>query len=165
MEALTPAERRGALLVALLLALGAAHDLWRVWRPLPRPDPHGPAMGVVGDDGTREGPGAGLGALRDTSRIHVDLGQPPSTIDLNRASARDLDALPGVGPVLAARIIAAREERGGYRRVDELMAVRGIGPRLYARLLPYVAVGSSMRPPAAGTAPPPVDRRIGQHER
>jgi competence protein ComEA len=163
-EALTPAERRGTLLVALLLALGAAHDLWRVSRPLPRPDPHGAATRVV-DEGPREGPGAGLGALRDTSRDHADPGKPPSTIDLNRASAHDLDALPGVGPVLAARIIAAREERGGYRRVDELMAVRGIGPRLYARLLPYVGVGSSTPPPDARPAPPPVDRRIGQHER
>jgi len=163
-EALTPAERRGMLLVALLLVLGAAHDLWRVTRPLPPPDLRGPATGVV-DDGSPEGPGAGLGALRDTSRDHADAGKPPSTIDLNRASARDLDALPGVGPVLAARIIAAREERGGYRRVDELMAVRGIGPRLYARLRPYVGVGSSTPPPGPRPAPPPVERRIGQHER
>ena len=57
-------------------------------------------------------------------------------VDLNRASAVDLRVLPGVGPVLAERIVAYRVAHGGFRGTEELLAVRGIGPALYARLKP-----------------------------
>ncbi|MEX2538265.1 MAG: ComEA family DNA-binding protein [Actinomycetota bacterium] len=49
-------------------------------------------------------------------------------INLNTASAADLDTLPGIGPALAERIISYREEHGGFRTVDELLDVPGIGP-------------------------------------
>ena len=54
------------------------------------------------------------------------------------ADARALDALPGIGPVLAARIVQHRREHGAFRDPDELLAVRGIGPRLLERLRPLV---------------------------
>ncbi|GAB4304523.1 MAG: hypothetical protein Kow0097_01500 [Candidatus Bipolaricaulota bacterium] len=50
-------------------------------------------------------------------------------INLNRASAEELQKLPGVGPVLAARIVAFREEHGPFRSVDDLTLVSGIGPK------------------------------------
>ena len=49
-------------------------------------------------------------------------------LDLNAATAEQLEELPGVGPATAAAIVAAREERGGFRSVDDLLDVRGIGP-------------------------------------
>jgi competence protein ComEA len=55
-------------------------------------------------------------------------------IPLNRASAAELETLPGIGPVLARRIVAHREQFGPFRSTDELRAVRGVGPRLLARL-------------------------------
>jgi competence ComEA-like helix-hairpin-helix protein len=140
-EALTPAERRGALLVAVLLALGAGHDLWRASRPLPGRETREWTGAQPGAQVPREGPGA----ARDPESAGVPAvdsapGPTPATTDLNRASARELDRLPGVGPVLAARIIDYRERHGAFRQVEELMAVRGIGPRLYARLAPRVSV-------------------------
>ena len=69
-------------------------------------------------------------------------------IDLNRASLAELDALPGIGPVLAARIVEHRLRHGPFRAVEELRAVRGIGPRLLARLAPRLTVGGGdPRPP------------------
>jgi hypothetical protein len=69
----------------------------------------------------------------------------PPPVDLNRATADDLVHLPGVGPALAARILAARAARGGrFDAVEDLAAVRGIGSRA-AALAPLVEV----RPPAA----------------
>jgi len=66
---------------------------------------------------------------------------PPSTpIDLNTATASDLDALPGVGPVLAGRIVAWRAQHGRFSRVAELGEVAGIGDKLLAQLTPMVAV-------------------------
>ncbi|MCU1366903.1 MAG: comEA [Ilumatobacteraceae bacterium] len=53
---------------------------------------------------------------------------PAAPIDLNRATAEDLDALPGVGPATAAAIVAYREANGPFGSVDGLLDVRGIGP-------------------------------------
>ena len=53
---------------------------------------------------------------------------PPAIVHLNGASADDLDALDGIGPALAARIVAYRIAHGGFRSVDELDEVSGIGP-------------------------------------
>ncbi len=50
-------------------------------------------------------------------------------INLNRVSAEELQKLPGVGPVLAARIVAFREEHGPFHSVDDLILVSGIGPK------------------------------------
>ena len=63
-------------------------------------------------------------------------------IDVNQASAAELSLLPGVGPSLAAAIVADRESRGAFRRPQDLDRVRGIGPAIMARILPHVTVGS-----------------------
>jgi competence protein ComEA len=52
-------------------------------------------------------------------------------ININTASAQELDALPGIGPTYAARIIAYREEHGPFRDTVDIMQVRGIGPACY----------------------------------
>jgi competence protein ComEA len=67
-------------------------------------------------------------------------GAPPAPIDLNAASETDLDALPGVGPVLAGRILAWRAQHGRFTRVEELGEVSGIGDKLLAELTPLVRV-------------------------
>lgn len=61
-------------------------------------------------------------------------------VDLNRAGQAELDALPGIGPVLAARIVAYRETHGGFRSVRDLRRVQGIGEKLYRSLAELVAV-------------------------
>ena len=63
-------------------------------------------------------------------------------LDLNRATAPDLEKLPGVGPALARRILEARAAKGGaFRSPDDLLSVRGIGPATLARLRPLIRVG------------------------
>ncbi|WP_309235390.1 ComEA family DNA-binding protein [Streptomyces sp. TRM64462] len=59
-------------------------------------------------------------------------------ISLNSATVEQLDTLPGVGPVLARQIIEHRTRHGGFRSVDELREVRGIGDRRFADLRPLV---------------------------
>jgi len=61
-------------------------------------------------------------------------------IDLNRADAAALESLPGIGPVLAERIVAWREANGPFPNVDVLGEVSGIGPALMARLRPLITV-------------------------
>ncbi|TYK48173.1 ComEA family DNA-binding protein [Actinomadura decatromicini] len=67
-------------------------------------------------------------------------GAPATPIDLNAATADQLDDLPGVGPVLAQRIVAYRTEHGGFRSVDELQEVSGIGSRRFDDLKSMVRV-------------------------
>jgi competence protein ComEA len=73
---------------------------------------------------------------------------PTSPINVNRASAVELQRLPGIGPALSKRIIEAREQRP-FASVDELRRVRGIGAKTLERIRPYVTVG------AIPKAPPP----------
>ena len=133
MQALTPDERRGALVLALLLALGAAHDLWRARFPDPAPPvtPSDPASVRVLEvaDST---------AVRSERREPSRPGRP---LDLNRAGVAELEALPGIGPVLARRITEHRAAHGPFRSPEELRAVRGVGPRLMARLAGQVTAG------------------------
>ncbi|MDP6775823.1 MAG: helix-hairpin-helix domain-containing protein [Candidatus Latescibacteria bacterium] len=65
--------------------------------------------------------------------------EDPSPIDLNRASEADLQKLPGIGPAIARRIVAYRAEHGPFRRVEDLAAVRGIGPKSVERIRPLVS--------------------------
>ncbi|WP_082599202.1 ComEA family DNA-binding protein [Yonghaparkia sp. Soil809] len=94
--------------------------------------PGGPA-GAAGPGGAAPGGAAGSGGAG-----------PPSAagglVDLNAADAATLETLPGVGPALAARIIAWREQNGPFRAVDELLAVSGIGEKTLAGFRDQVTV-------------------------
>ncbi|WP_127579765.1 ComEA family DNA-binding protein [Paenibacillus koleovorans] len=66
--------------------------------------------------------------------------QPARKINLNRATVSQLDRLPGIGPAKAEAIVAYRTQIGSYQRVEQLLEVKGIGPKLYAALLPVVTL-------------------------
>jgi len=100
------------------------------------PDPDktiagGSRVEVTPDGGYRLAPMPGAQLLT--------LGLP---IDLNRATAEDLDAIPGIGPALAQRIIDYRKAHGSFKTIDDLMEVSGIGPQNLQKLKPYLGLGS-----------------------
>jgi len=64
----------------------------------------------------------------------------PARINLNTASAAELERLPGVGSVLAERIITYRKDHGSFRRAEHLMMVRGISDRKFRELQSMVEV-------------------------
>jgi competence protein ComEA len=66
---------------------------------------------------------------------------PAMAIDINKATAHDLQKLPGIGPSLAKQIVAYREKHGPFRRVEDLMAIKGIGFKKWKEIRPFVRVG------------------------
>lgn len=101
---------------------------------------HGPFRSL---DGLRRVPGVG-GSTLEGLRSHVRFAAgraPPARraaadrrIRVNRASAEELERLPGIGPVLAKAIVADRARRGPFRRIEDLRRVRGIGAATVERL-------------------------------
>ena len=65
---------------------------------------------------------------------------PTRTLDLNCATVEELQQLPGIGPTTAKAIVRFREKSGPFRRVEDLLAVRGITKRKLEQLRPYVFV-------------------------
>ncbi|NLM36757.1 MAG: helix-hairpin-helix domain-containing protein [Firmicutes bacterium] len=61
-------------------------------------------------------------------------------LDPNTASYEELQILPGIGPVLAARIIEYRETVGKFQTIDDLLAVKGIGEKTLAKIRPYLVI-------------------------
>jgi competence ComEA-like helix-hairpin-helix protein len=70
----------------------------------------------------------------------LTLGLP---LDLNTAAAADLEALPGLGPALAKRIIDYREQHGPFKKIDDLEQVSGIGPKKLAMVRPYLVISET----------------------
>jgi competence protein ComEA len=86
--------------------------------------------------GSPPGPSAADGPLG--AAAGGGTGSPAGPVSLNTATAEQLDTLPGVGPVLAQHIVDYRTQHGGFRSVDELREVNGIGDRRFADLQPLV---------------------------
>jgi competence protein ComEA len=91
------------------------------------PKPGQPIEGAAGGLGGAVAPGTGAAAR-------------PPLVDLNTADLSELDTLPGVGPVLAQRILEWRSQNGRFSTVDELSEVSGIGDKVLEDLRPLVRV-------------------------
>jgi competence ComEA-like helix-hairpin-helix protein len=100
--------------------------------------PHLTFSGGVGGNGARNSSGAELGTAFASPPLGSVAGarsEPPQTVlNVNHATAVELERLPGIGPSLARRIVADREARGPFAAVEALDRIPGIGPRLVARL-------------------------------
>ncbi len=93
-----------------------------------------------------------LGMAFAAAQAQANASESAAAVDLNRATLEQLEALPGIGEVKAAAILAIRDERGGFSSVAELESVRGIGPALVGKLRPLVTVGAKAKPASKKTA-------------
>jgi len=71
---------------------------------------------------------------------------PMHRVDVDHATAQELQALPGIGPALAARIVAYRDSNGAFGSLARLQRVRGIGPAIVKRLDSLVTFSGVPRP-------------------
>ena len=65
---------------------------------------------------------------------------PVKKVSINKASAAELATLPGIGPKKAQRIVETRRKLGGFRKLRDLLKVKGIGEKTFKKLLPYITL-------------------------
>ncbi len=80
-------------------------------------------------------------------------GEDRRLIDVNQASAEDWARLPGIGPKLAARIVSFRKKHGPFRRVEDLLAIEGIGYGKWKAIRPFLKLGPAKGDPASIPVP------------
>lgn len=151
---------RSLLIKLAMLAVTATLIFWIGW---PVPEPREDAPRVIADNpvepvdrratpGTHAAVGAPLPGLPRVDAPKVQAGspvaKPQSRLDLNRASAEDLQRLPGIGDILAKRVVEARTSKGSFTTIEELLEVKGIGEKKLERLRPLITVNASVRPPS-----------------
>jgi competence protein ComEA len=155
---LTPDESRALAVLAVLVAAGAGLTVLEARHPDVLAFTLGDSLALgfsapaPGDSPTAQSPPADAPAS-DSGATSPDRDRtaPPDTaaqtafaadgrLDLNRASADELESLPGIGPKTAERIVADRLKRGRFRTVKDLGRVKGIGPKTLARLAPHLTV-------------------------
>ena len=83
--------------------------------------------------------GASVGA--QTAAGAEKKGSVATQVDLNTASREQLMQIKGIGPALADRIVEFRKEHGPFRRVEDILKVRGVGEKSLAKLKPHLKVG------------------------
>jgi comEA protein len=68
---------------------------------------------------------------------------PATLVNINTASAAEFEGLPGVGPKTAARIVEYRQKNGPFKKIEELMNVRGLGEKNFLKLKPQLTIGAA----------------------
>lgn len=116
----------------------APPTLPEVWRRAGGPEPS-PPSDIAVSSGSRievdQGGAYRLGRMTGPRLLTLGLG-----LDVNTATAEELEALPGIGPTLAQRIVQHRQSRGPYTTNEDLLEVSGIGKKKLEQLKPYLAV-------------------------
>lgn len=97
-------------------------------------------VGIAAPAGQPPALGSSVGGGRDTPQSPATPTKPAGPVDLNTATTDELDALPGIGPVTAAAIVAWRSANGRFTNVDQLGEIDGIGPARLEKLRPLVRV-------------------------
>lgn len=85
-------------------------------------------------------------AILSVANALAEKKPPAKPLDLNTATIEQLQQMPGVGPATAKAIVQFREKSGPFRRIEDLLAIRGITKQRLEKIRPYVTIGPP--PPA-----------------
>jgi competence protein ComEA len=155
---------KSLLIKAAMLAATAALVLWIGW-PIPKepatdsPPPTSHQQ-TAGPSGTTEHASvsdraASGRAINEAQRTSQTVVIPATTggkrLDINRATVEELQRLPGIGEVLARRVVERRRARGSFSTVEDLLEVKGIGEKRLNSLRPLILVGNQSQVPGRTT--------------
>lgn len=149
---ITPSERKALLFLAVIIALGSGARVVRARSSDGPAESSGSALAaqIARVDSARKSRGK-KGRAAGKAAQGLRPGDPP--IDLDQAIAAEIDRLPGVGKVVAARIVSNRDSFGTFGSLRELQRVKGIGPKLAERIRPHVTFSGVARPVNAVISP------------
>jgi competence protein ComEA len=105
-----------------------------------------PALAIVSLFAVAPTPSAAQTSHPSSSKAAVT----SAIVNINTASASDLEALPGIGAKTAARIVEYRQKNGPFKKIEELMNVRGVGEKNFLKLKPQITIAS--KPEGASAA-------------
>jgi len=119
----TPQESRILIFLVAALLLGSAVSLYRHYRPHVAPELSMSSSEVVSRPG-----------VPDSAGVEKAEEVPGQKLNINTATTRELQALPGIGPQLAGRIVAHRRAHGAFASARHITEVRGIGEKTFQRI-------------------------------
>jgi competence protein ComEA len=84
-------------------------------------------------------------SAQDKSAVSKTAAKPAAItpVNVNTASASDFEALPGIGAAMAARIVEYRQKNGPFKKIEDLMNVRGLGEKNFLKLKPQLTLGTA----------------------
>lgn len=146
MSLFRPAEIRAILILSVLVLIGSALTLLKRQGRLSSLD-----LDLFLDDGrynytysaddiVKNNPGIDTTVAPENLTVNLNNSTANRILDINNAGYFDLQTLPGIGPVLAERIVAYRDSAGAFRSVSELLNVKGIGEKKLADLKNRITV-------------------------
>lgn len=133
----TPGEKRAILMICAAFLVASAY---RIYQHFLVPE----TVVISAEDSLaveairKAYSGLTLSRSSDSRQNTDDTGYPGGPINLNTATRTQLEALPGIGPVLAARILEAREKVGLFTKPEDLLSVPGIGAKRLEMIRPLV---------------------------
>ncbi len=131
MWGLSAKQLSAVILLIVSLSIGHAVSYFRMQEPLPEVDPEIIERFIAVSD-----------SLNRADSMRVALGLPEATkmfsININLASQEQLEELPGIGPVMARRILDFREKVGAIESKSQLLEVKGIGPKTLSKIEKFI---------------------------
>jgi competence protein ComEA len=97
------------------------------------------AIAHAGAAGAAQAPSENRAPVKSVKSVN---GEAPASVNINTASVKELDALPGIGTKTAALIVEYRQKNGPFKKIEELMNVPGIGEKNFLKLKPQLTVAS-----------------------
>ena len=85
---------------------------------------------------------------------------PAQPVNINTANSEQLQTVPGIGPATAGKILQMRKSYGAFKSVDDLLAIRGLGPKRLEKMRKYLTVGkpATAKPATPPAKSPPVEK-------
>ncbi|MDZ7359581.1 MAG: helix-hairpin-helix domain-containing protein [candidate division KSB1 bacterium] len=137
MRGFTQPEQRAILVLLSTFGLGTLLWWYRQSQPLPVVEP---ATVAAFEEFARGLPGDSIRAPASFSERGAGGSALSARLDLNAATINDLVRFPGIGPVMAKRIVEYRETNGPFKKLQDLRKVKGIGVKTYEKLAPLVMI-------------------------
>ncbi|MCJ7497402.1 MAG: helix-hairpin-helix domain-containing protein [candidate division Zixibacteria bacterium] len=129
----TPQESKAIIFLIVVLLIGSGVTIYKKYHPDFAPE-------LLIENNFPEQKKVFEPARSSAISENINLKIPGRKVNLNTATLRELESLPGIGPELGRRILDYREKRGNFSTIDEIINVKGIGPKILEKFKNLITV-------------------------